>query len=176
MSHVATLDADGRGRAGVADRRRVHQCQCCAPCPLGAGGSAAVIRGRQHYANCDGEDRGRAVSGTGACPAPRQAGGWSAAGPRTADLIDAGTNVADRGLMARITINLPDGLERELTEAAREQGKTEADLILEAIERLLRFRRATAAVPIPFFARRVGPLAEPAKPSAGSDVALAPSH
>jgi hypothetical protein len=65
--------------------------------------------------------------------------------------------------VARITINVPDDLERELTEAAREQGTTEADLILKAVEQLLRFRRATATVPIPFFARRVGPLAEPAQ-------------
>jgi hypothetical protein len=65
-----------------------------------------------------------------------------------------------------MTIHLPDELERELTEAAREEGKTETDLILEAVEQLLRFRRATAKVPIPFFARRMGPLAQPKHGSA----------
>jgi len=65
-----------------------------------------------------------------------------------------------------MTIRLPVELERELTEAAREEGKTETDLILEAVEQLLRLRRATAKVAVPYFARRLGPLAPPAQGSA----------
>jgi metal-responsive CopG/Arc/MetJ family transcriptional regulator len=65
-----------------------------------------------------------------------------------------------------MTIDMPEELVLKLTEAAREEGKTESDLILEAVQQLLHLRRATANVPIPRFARRVGPLAYPAEGSA----------
>ncbi|HEY6377631.1 MAG TPA: hypothetical protein VI316_00460 [Candidatus Dormibacteraeota bacterium] len=59
--------------------------------------------------------------------------------------------------MFRITISLPDHLKDELAEAAREQGRPEADLVCEGVERLLRSRREHPDVPL--FARRIGPLA-----------------
>ncbi|MBY8343152.1 ribbon-helix-helix domain-containing protein [Streptomyces spinosirectus] len=63
-----------------------------------------------------------------------------------------------------MTVHLPAELETRLAEAARADGKTETDLIVEAVEQFLGFRRATADVPVPRFARRVGPLA-PLTPS-----------
>jgi hypothetical protein len=65
--------------------------------------------------------------------------------------------------MAIITISLDDELMGELTQVAADEGTTEADLVREGIERLLHSRLSGPSVPR--FARRLGPLAIPERPS-----------
>jgi hypothetical protein len=48
----------------------------------------------------------------------------------------------------RTTIYLPQDLKSALARAAKEEGRTEADLIRESIERLLRSRHAEPRVPL----------------------------
>lgn len=64
--------------------------------------------------------------------------------------------------MAKITISLDDDLMVELTQLARDEHTTEADLVREGIERLLHSRLTGPS--IPRFARRLGPLAIPERP------------
>lgn len=61
--------------------------------------------------------------------------------------------------VAKITISLDDDLMDELTQLARDEHTSEADLVREGIERLLH-SRLTGSI-IPRFARRLGPLAIP---------------
>jgi hypothetical protein len=65
--------------------------------------------------------------------------------------------------MAMITISLDDELMGELTQVAADERTTEADLVREGIERLLHSRLTGPSVPR--FARRLGPLAIPERPS-----------
>jgi len=58
----------------------------------------------------------------------------------------------------RTTIYLPEDLKSTLARAAEEEGRTEADLIREGIERLLRSRRPEPHVPL--FASGKSDLAE----------------
>lgn len=48
----------------------------------------------------------------------------------------------------RTTIYLPDSLKAALARAAQEEGRTEADLIREGVERLLQLRRAEPRLPL----------------------------
>jgi hypothetical protein len=48
----------------------------------------------------------------------------------------------------RTTIYLPDDLKSTLARAAEEEGRTEADLIREGVERLLRARHPEPRVPL----------------------------
>ncbi|MEV0186363.1 hypothetical protein AB0I54_45180 [Streptomyces sp. NPDC050625] len=73
--------------------------------------------------------------------------------------IDTLITRSDHGGVPPMTVHLPVELETRLAEAARADGKTENDLIVDAVEQFLGFRHATADVPVPRFARRVGPLA-----------------
>jgi hypothetical protein len=50
--------------------------------------------------------------------------------------------------MHRTTIYLPDALKAELARAAAEEGRTEADLIREGVEQLLRSRNAEPRLPL----------------------------
>jgi CopG-like RHH_1 or ribbon-helix-helix domain, RHH_5 len=50
--------------------------------------------------------------------------------------------------MHRTTIYLPDNLKTELARAAREEGRTEADLIREGVERLLSSREPEPRLPL----------------------------
>ena len=50
--------------------------------------------------------------------------------------------------MRRTTIYFPDTLKGDLERAAREEGRTEADLIREGVERLLRSRRPEPRLPL----------------------------
>ncbi|MFF4509355.1 hypothetical protein [Streptomyces sp. NPDC001401] len=77
--------------------------------------------------------------------------------------IDAAMTWSDHDVVPPMTVHLPAELEIRLAEAARADGKTETDLIVEAVEQFLDFRRATADVPVPRFARRMGPLAPSAQ-------------
>ena len=61
--------------------------------------------------------------------------------------------------VAKITISLDDDLMVKLTQLARDEQTTEADLVREGIERLLHSRLTGPG--IPRFARRLGPLAIP---------------
>jgi hypothetical protein len=61
--------------------------------------------------------------------------------------------------MATITISLDDDLMIELAQVARDERKTENDLVREGVERLLHSRLTGPSVPR--FARRLGPLAIP---------------
>lgn len=65
--------------------------------------------------------------------------------------------------MATITISLDDGLMAELVQVAHDERTTEADLVREGIERLLHSRLTGPSVPR--FARRLGPLATPERPT-----------
>jgi metal-responsive CopG/Arc/MetJ family transcriptional regulator len=60
--------------------------------------------------------------------------------------------------MRRTTIYLPDDLKTELTRAAHEEGRTEADLVREGVERLLRAREPEPRLPL--FASGIFDLAE----------------
>jgi CopG-like RHH_1 or ribbon-helix-helix domain, RHH_5 len=51
-------------------------------------------------------------------------------------------------VMRRTTIYLPDHLKGDLARAAHEEGRTEADLIREGVERLLRSRRPEPRLPL----------------------------
>ena len=62
------------------------------------------------------------------------------------------------GGMHRTTIYLPEALKAALARAAREDGCTEAELIREGVERLLRARHAEPNLPL--FASGVPDLAE----------------
>jgi hypothetical protein len=48
----------------------------------------------------------------------------------------------------RTTIYLPDDLKAELTRAAHEEGRTEADLVREGLERLLHAREPEPRLPL----------------------------
>jgi len=50
--------------------------------------------------------------------------------------------------MRRTTIYLPDSLKSDLERAAREDGRTEADLIREGVERLLHSRAPEPRLPL----------------------------
>ena len=50
--------------------------------------------------------------------------------------------------MRRTTVYLPDDLKGELSRAARDEGRTEADLIREGVERLLRDRLPEPRLPL----------------------------
>jgi hypothetical protein len=50
--------------------------------------------------------------------------------------------------MVRTTIYLPETLKAELARAAAEEGRTEADLIREGVEQLLRSRSAEPRLPL----------------------------
>jgi len=50
--------------------------------------------------------------------------------------------------MRRTTVYLPDDLKGELSRAARDEGRTEADLIREGVERLLRSRQPEPQLPL----------------------------
>jgi hypothetical protein len=50
--------------------------------------------------------------------------------------------------MKRTTVYLPEDLKSTLARAAEEEGRTEADLIREGIERLLRSRHPEPRVPL----------------------------
>ncbi len=50
--------------------------------------------------------------------------------------------------MHRTTIYLPDSLKGALARAAQEEGRSEADLIREGVERLLEGRRAEPWLPL----------------------------
>lgn len=50
--------------------------------------------------------------------------------------------------MRRTTIYLPDNLKSELARAAHEEGRTEADLIREGVERLLHSREPEPRLPL----------------------------
>jgi hypothetical protein len=58
----------------------------------------------------------------------------------------------------RTTIYLSDDLKTELTRAAHEEGRTEADLVREGVERLLRAREPEPRLPL--FASGKSDLAE----------------
>ena len=59
--------------------------------------------------------------------------------------------------MTEITVSLDDTLMAELSQIARAEGTTEADLVVEGAERLIHSR--LPGPDIPRFARRLGPLA-----------------
>ena len=63
--------------------------------------------------------------------------------------------------VAKITLSLDDDLMAELSQLARDEHTTAADLVREGIERLLHSRLTGPS--IPRFARRLGPLASPEK-------------
>ncbi len=48
----------------------------------------------------------------------------------------------------RTTIYLPDGLKATLARAAEEEGRTEADLVREGVERLLQARQPEPRLPL----------------------------
>jgi metal-responsive CopG/Arc/MetJ family transcriptional regulator len=50
--------------------------------------------------------------------------------------------------MRRTTIYLPDNLKSELARAAHEEGRAEADLIREGVERLLHAREPEPRIPL----------------------------
>ena len=50
--------------------------------------------------------------------------------------------------MHRTTVYLPENLKGALARAAHEEGRTEADLIREGVERLLQSRRAEPRLPL----------------------------
>ena len=58
----------------------------------------------------------------------------------------------------RTTVYLPETLKDALARAAREEGRTEAELIREGVERLLRARHAEPRLPL--FASGVPDIAE----------------
>ena len=64
--------------------------------------------------------------------------------------------------MSEITISVPDDLMAELAAAAQEDGRTEPEVVSEALVAFLTVRRAGLSVPP--FARRIGPLAVPEAP------------
>jgi hypothetical protein len=63
--------------------------------------------------------------------------------------------------MRRTTIYLPDALKGDLERTAREEGRTEADLVREGVERLLRSRHSEPRLPL--FASGQSDLAERAE-------------
>jgi len=66
--------------------------------------------------------------------------------PSTVPLV-AGTYGIMYGVR-RTTIYLPDELKTELSRAAREEGRTEADLVREGVELLLRAREPEPRLPL----------------------------
>jgi hypothetical protein len=60
--------------------------------------------------------------------------------------------------MHRTTVYLPEALKGALARAARDEGRTEADLIREGVERLLRSRQPAPRLPL--FASGQADLAE----------------
>lgn len=61
--------------------------------------------------------------------------------------------------MAEITVSVDDDLMAQIAQMARDEHTTEADLVIEGIERLVHSRLRGPSVPR--FARRLGPLVTP---------------
>jgi len=77
--------------------------------------------------------------------------------------------------MARISVSLPDDLADELARVARDDGTTPDELVGEAVERLIQARHAAQGLPIPPYARRLGPLIDTGEEDGAGDEPPVPS-